>query len=185
MIDYCGEVVESSLNNVVCISWREPCPIVFGDLIYIISENTTLVGIVYDITVASIQKDRLVHMFKKSIAELRLQQPQIFLFMHTYVSAYLIGEETSTDYHETLTTAPLLHANISMVNRTNYIQYLQGDFLLRIVYSQASECVRIQLLKKIFNYIHATSNTIAIERYVTLLLDISNNDIAFVRAVCE
>ena len=185
MISHCGEVVESSLVNIVCVCWHEPCPVFFGDLVYVISQDKTFVGIVYELAVSSIQANRLVHMFKKSIAELRLQQPQIFLFMHTYFSVYLIGEEIESRYHEGLKTAPLLHANISIVERTQYMKYLQGDFLLRVVYSQASEFVRIQLLKKIFAYISTTGNTLAIERYVTILLDISNNDIALVRAVCE
>jgi hypothetical protein len=185
MISHCGEVVESSLIHVVCVCWHEPCPVFFGNLVYIVSENKTFVGIVYELSVSSIQKDRLVHVFKKSIAELRLQQPQIFLFMHTYFSVYLIGEETESGYREGLQRAPLLHANIAIVERTHYMKYLQGDFLLRVVYSHASEFVRIQLLKKIFAYISTTGEALAIERYITILLDISNNDIALIRAICE
>jgi len=107
-----GEIIESSLKSLRILCWDTQNVPTFGSIISFSYNNLTVFALITQMVTESQDTQRTPFAFKKTPAELALQQPQIFAFIQTVCTVSVIWHIQHTNAFEsslTIPTPPPLH----------------------------------------------------------------------------
>jgi hypothetical protein len=142
-----AEVIESSLNHWKGQSWQWDSFPQFGSLITIETQERTFFGLVYDIQTTSIDPHRTPIAYQKSETELKIEQPQIFEFLHTTFSCLTVGyEQNNKLLYQFSPEPPKLHAFISYASREQIIHFFSQDQYLHLLFSYTNQAFALDEL---------------------------------------
>jgi len=102
-----AEVVESSLEQFTAQTWQWDKAPSFGMLVTAHDENQHLFGIVYAIKTGSSDPSRAPFAYQKTPAELKQDQPHIFVFLKTTFSCLVVGSLENGVVSYTLAVKPV------------------------------------------------------------------------------
>ncbi len=142
-----AEVIESSLKGWVAQSWQWDFIPEFGSIVSIEAKEKTLFGLVYKSSMGSLEESRHVFAYKKTLPELRAEQPHIFEFIQTTFACVLIGFlEDSSYFYRLAPTPALLHAFVQPISHDNLKEICKTDQFLHLIFSLQNECNVDELL---------------------------------------
>lgn len=149
-----AEVIESSLHGFVAQSWEWDSFPAFGSLVTIETEKRTLIGIVHQIQTGSMDPNRHPFPYKKTEAELRREQPQIFEFLRTTFSSLTIGYQEKAASFYMLPPEPVkIHAFVQTMSHTAAATFFANDAYLHLIFSLSNHLFNLdELLLAILKY---------------------------------
>jgi len=138
--NYFGEVIESSITEFVFQTWhwKTRCP--FGSVVLVENQHELIYGLVYQIKTGSDEPGRQPYIYQKSLSELEKEQPHIFSFLKTTVSAIPFGYKFQGGLIPELPQNPcLIHAFVRFPEDsevitllTTHYSYVQNLFALQL-----------------------------------------------------
>ena len=128
-----AEVIESSLKLITALCWDDvPLPH-FGSIVEVAYNGCTSYGIITEITAKISDDQRTPFAFKKSLVDLRREQPQIFAFMQTTCTISIIWHQSAQSPQMSSRTAPTpapLHTFVQLAPRAIWKEILMTRELL-------------------------------------------------------
>ncbi|MEX0672094.1 MAG: hypothetical protein WD068_01950 [Candidatus Babeliales bacterium] len=142
-----AEIIESSLHNFKAQSWEWDIMPSFGSLIMVESDRRKIFGLVHDIQTGSMDPVRSPFPYKKTYAELKAEQPQIFEFLKTSFICINLGyQEKGTIYYTLCPEPPKIHSFIHPVDRELYQQFFASEQFLHLLFGVAHQIINIDEL---------------------------------------
>ncbi|MBA3954049.1 hypothetical protein H0X48_01900 [Candidatus Dependentiae bacterium] len=130
-----AEVIESSLTIWRAQTWQWDNFPSFGSLVTLETETRVLFGLVYFIQTGSLDPSRTAYAYKKTEAELKRDQPQIFEFLHTTFSCLTIGYlEKDKLLYQLAPEPPKIHAFVCHANHQQIVQFFSHEHYLHILF---------------------------------------------------
>lgn len=128
-----SEIIDSSLTTATALCWQWDVMPEFGSLVSIDNQDGLIIGLVAGIQTGSSDPSRVPFAYKKTIEELKKEQPQIFMFLQTTLTIQLIGwvdKKTSKLCYRLPSKPPLIHSFVSELPFELATSFLsQPDFL--------------------------------------------------------
>jgi hypothetical protein len=88
-----GEIIESSLKTIKVLCWDAQKLPRFGSIVSCSFNAITAYGVITEMVTESVDAQRTPFAFKKTDAELRREQPQIFSFIQTICTIVIVWHE--------------------------------------------------------------------------------------------
>lgn len=135
-----GEVIESSLQNILGQSWQWNEMPPFGSLIAIENKKRTIFGLVHHIQTGSMDPVRYPFAYQKTHEELLAEQPQIFEFLKTTFMCTPLGYcEKSRIFYLTPPEPPLIHSFITPLDLALSKQFFASDKYLHLLFRSITQ----------------------------------------------
>lgn len=149
-----AEVIQSSLTTITAQSWHWDIFPSFGSLLAIHAKDTLIYGIVYQVQTGSCDPNRQAYPFKKTHAELLLEQPQIFELLKTTFDCLIVGYQNQDQIVHTLAPhPPLIHSFISSANTVQAKRFFAHTDYLHVLFNLQHLVFNLdELLIAIFAY---------------------------------
>jgi hypothetical protein len=130
-----AEVIESSLNIWRAQTWQWDNFPRFGSLITIETETRVVFGLVYFIQTGSLDPARSAYAYRKTEAELKRDQPQIFEFLQTTFSCLTIGYlEKGKLLYQLAPEPPKIHAFVCHATPEQITQFFSHEHYLHVLF---------------------------------------------------
>lgn len=148
-----AEVIESSLHSFRTQCWEWDDFPAFGSLVRV----GNIFGCVTSVETGSSDPQRYPFPYKKTEAELRAEQPQIFEFLQTTFSVVVLGYESEQAIHHIIPPHPAkIHAFVTTTPQLYAANFFsKPDFLYLLFASQSTITHPDELLLAIFNQLRA------------------------------
>ena len=135
-----SEVIESSLYHWLIQSWDWDTAPAFGSLITIDQGPVSLCGVVYQVQTGSSDPIRYPFPYKKTLDELKAEQPQIFEFLKTTFSCVPIGYfDKGKPCYLLPEQPPLIHSFGTMMSDEKTKDFLYQDGYLHVLFAVANQ----------------------------------------------
>lgn len=133
-----GEVIESSLSIIKAQCWHWDDFPSFGSLITMEIQERTLFGLVHHIQTGSLDAQRTVFAYQKTEDELKREQPQIFEFLCTTFSCFILGyKEHDKIIYQVPPEPPKIHTFIYKATQQDSISFFSNEQYLPLLFSFA------------------------------------------------
>ncbi len=112
-MQYFSEIIQSSLSKATALCWQWDVMPAFGSLLIIEQHDIQTLGIVTGLQTGSLDPSRTPFAYKKTVDELKKEQPQIFTFLRTQIEMQLVGSFNKKDQniqYRLPERPPLIHA---------------------------------------------------------------------------
>lgn len=131
---YFAEILQSNIATFEAQSWQWDAIPEFGSLVYTISNQRTIFGIIYNITTGPTDPIRQPVAYQKTEDELRKEQPQIFEFLTTSFSCIAIGYQENEHFFYNLPPQPVkIHSFVGYATPEQYEQCFASEQFLHLV----------------------------------------------------
>ena len=135
-----AEVIESSLTTWRAQAWQWDIFPRFGSLTVIQTPERTVFGLVYYIQTGSRDPARIPYAYKKTEAELKQEQPQIFEFLHTIFSCITIGYlQNSKLLYQLAPEPPKIHAFVAHAQKQQILEFFSHEQYLHLLFEFAHQ----------------------------------------------
>ncbi len=135
-----AEVIASSLTSWLAQSWQWDLFPAFGSLVVVPQGERTLIGIIHQITTGSLDPMRTPFAYQKTEEELSKEQPQIFEFLKTTFSCWVMGyQENGAFYYQLAPNPPKIHAFVYNASSQFYKDFFADQRYLHLLFSHASQ----------------------------------------------
>ncbi len=137
-----AEVIESNLDHFTAQCWEWDNFPSFGDLVTITNDPLTLIGCVTQIHTGSMDPMRYPFPYKKTEAELRTEQPQIFEFLKTTFTVQIIGhanhtKNASSYFYFSPPKPAKIHSFVDYASMHTYATFFQKPLYLNVLFAYA------------------------------------------------
>ena len=130
-----GEVIESSLNIWRAQTWQWNNIPKYGNLVKTINHEKTIFSIIHNIQTGSIDKNRIVTPYQKTEEELKIEQPQIFEFLHTTFSCLTLGYiENNKTIYQLAPEPPKIHSFVYIANNEEIKNFFSNEQYLHVLF---------------------------------------------------
>lgn len=166
-----AEIIESSLRLWRAQTWNWDIIPNFGSLISIETEQAILFGLVYDIQIGPSDPARTVIAYKKTQAELRKEQPQVFEFLQTTFSCLPLGYmQQNRIYYQLAPEPPKIHAFILKTQCEELIKFFSNEYYLHLLFCFSSQLLSLdELLLALLK--HLSDNKALTEESLTRFIE--------------
>ncbi len=133
---FLGEIIESSLALWMAQAWNWKQFPLFGSIIVVHSDSTTIFGLVHSINTGAPDGNRIPYAYQKTEAELMAEQPHIFAFLKTTVACVTIGfEKEGMILSQISPEPPRIHAFIAQASPQHIHHFLDNPDFLSLLFS--------------------------------------------------
>lgn len=153
-----AEIIESSLDKSTAQCWEWDNLPRFGSIVSF-SSNPDIItlGCVTHVTTGSMDPMRYPYPYKKTEAELRQEQPQIFEFLKTTFTIQMLGQIDQTpNNHKILYMTPLqpakIHTFVEYTSAHLVHLFFQNPDYLHVLFAHATNLYNIDELLLALNY---------------------------------
>jgi hypothetical protein len=135
---YCAEVIESSLQHLSAECWPDHEVPSCGSLIVTDDQDVCRYAFVYASHMNADETLRSVRAYQKTQEELRAQQPHIFAFLKTTVSALIVGEDKGDRIQHMHASRPIaLHTFVRLADQQEYHRFFMTSHYIALIFGQA------------------------------------------------
>jgi hypothetical protein len=132
-----AEILSSNLTTVQAQCWDWKQPPIFGSLVAIETNNTTIFGIISNIVIESSDPIRQPIAYKKTHEQLLQEQPQIFEFLQTNFDAIIVGYEDKEQIRYHLPSSPpQIHSFVSQPSKEKAQAFFKNSDFLNLLAQQ-------------------------------------------------
>lgn len=135
-----AEIIESSLTTWRAQAWQWDYFARFGALTTIETPERVIFGLVYSIETGSRDPGRTAYAYKKTEAELRHEQPQIFEFLQTTFSCVTLGYLQDTRLlYQLAPEPPKIHSFVTHAQQQHITAFFSSEQYLHILFEFAHQ----------------------------------------------
>lgn len=136
--NYLAEIIDSTVGHFTAQCWQWNSVPVYGSLVCAEQGDTRWYGVVYRVHAGSDDPTRSVFAYQKTLDELQAEQPQIFEFLKTEISALIVGYVRDGQLSYGPCPLPVMvHTFVRMARAQEYAQLLRDPHYLHQVFAQA------------------------------------------------
>ena len=144
---YFAEIVQSSLQEWVAQTWQWDNFPKFGSIVTIENKQRIVFGIVHQVQTGSLDPIHTPVAYKKTEAELKAEQPQIFEFLKTTFSCLTIGyQENSKIFYQLAPEPPKIHAFVGHIDKELTKKFFLSEQYLHLLFGYANRIGNIDEL---------------------------------------
>lgn len=131
---YLAEIIQSSLQTFTAQSWQWDSFPTFGSLVAVNAHDKIIFGLVYAIQTGSLDPYRTAFAYKKTEEELRIEQPQIFEYMHTTFFCLIVGFlKHDVVFYQIAPEPPKMHAFVRLATPDEMERFFKSCAYLHII----------------------------------------------------
>jgi len=181
-----AEVVASSLHEWRAECWQWDSIPSFGMPLVVELESHLLFGIVHAIETTSHDPNRMATAYQLPLAELKKEQPQLFLFLKSTFTCISIGYlEQKNIYYNLPPTPPLLHSFIRKPTIAEEATFLSTPSFLAMLFQKRSFILHFdELLLSIITYVVRT-NALPLKPFLSVINRYYGNEFFKMRLLLE
>lgn len=136
--NYLAEITDSTVGHFIAQCWRWDTVPGYGSLVCAEQGASRWYGVVYRVHAGSDDPSRAVFAYQKTLDELRAEQPQIFEFLKTEISALLIGYVHNEQLSYGSCPLPVMvHTFVRIASVQECTQILRDPHYLHQLFAQA------------------------------------------------
>lgn len=136
-----AEIIKSSLYQWQGCCWEWDAAPAFGSLVTIETSEKILFGIVFQVETGSKDPARIAYAYKKSHAELKRDQPQIFEFLQTTFLCLPLGykdKKNCSSIYQIPPEPPSIHAFIASATEEVMAEFFGNSSYLYVLFGLSS-----------------------------------------------
>lgn len=140
--EYFAEIIQSNLQNYTAQCWKWDNFPQFGSLVRVQSGERLVLGCVTQIETGSIDPMRSPFPYRKTEAELMIEQPQIFEFLRTTFNVQIIGYIDSKTDNVNYNLAPMpckIHSFVKVCEFDVFSKFFQEPLYLHILFASLNQ----------------------------------------------
>lgn len=132
-----AETLSSNLTTIQAQCWDWKQPPVFGSLVTVKTNNTTIFGIISNIVIESSDPIRQPIAYQKTHDQLLQEQPQIFEFLQTNFDAIIVGyQENEEILYHLPSSPPQIHSFVSRPSKEKAQAFFKSPSFLNLLAQQ-------------------------------------------------
>jgi hypothetical protein len=142
-----AEIIESNLHGFVAQSWQWNKFPAFGSLVVVESNNKLFFGIVHQVQTGSMDSMRYPFPYQKTESELLREQPQIFEFLKTSFSCFVIGYQEKGKIYWLSGSEPVkIHSFVQPMSKEQALYFFVDDHYLHLLFGFSGQLANLDEL---------------------------------------